>query len=298
MNVCGREIKVSGTLVRIARLDAEKYESLDEPETLLEALRKSRDRVDIFTFMQIMPDTKPKFAYPMEWDNLAVIPVSTFENWWNHQIRSFPRNRARQAEKKGVTLRETPFSEELVRGILEIYNETPVRQGRAFSHYGKDFKTVYSEEATYLDRSIFIGAFIGDQLIGFVKMVTDEGKNQANLMNILSMIKHRDKAPTNALIAHSVRACAERGIPNLVYQQFAYANKEHDTIATFKEVNGFQRVDLPRYYVPVSQFGRVALRLGLHHRFVDRIPASIATKLRQLRQAWHSRKLESASEGS
>ena len=293
MYVAGREIRVSGRLLRIARLDAEKYESLDDPETLLEGLRKCSERIDIFTFMQIMPDTRPTFAYPMEWDNLAVIPVSTYENWWNNQIRSFPRNRARQAEKKGVTLREVPFSEDLVRGILEIYNETAVRQGRAFSHFGKDFRTVYREEATYLDRSIFIGAFLDDRLIGFVKMVTDQRNNQANLMNILSMIKHRDKAPTNALIAHSVKVCAERGIPNLVYQQFAYANKANDTIATFKEVNGFQRVDLPRYYVPISLLGKLALRLGFHHRFVDRIPTSVATKLRQLRNAWHNRKLES-----
>jgi len=293
MYVAGREIRVSGRLLRIARLDAEKYESLDDPETLLEGLRKCSERIDIFTFMQIMPDTRPKFAYPVEWDNLAVIPVSTYENWWNNQIRSFPRNRARQAEKKGVTLREVPFSEDLVRGILEIYNETAVRQGRAFSHFGKDFRTVYREEATYLDRSIFIGAFLDDRLIGFVKMVTDQRNNQANLMNILSMIKHRDKAPTNALIAHSVKVCAERGIPNLVYQQFAYANKANDTIATFKEVNGFQRVDLPRYYVPISLLGKLALRLGFHHRFVDRIPSSVATKLRQLRNAWHNRKLES-----
>ena len=293
MYVAGREIRVSGRLLRIARLDAEKYESLDDPETLLEGLRKCSERIDIFTFMQIMPDTRPTFAYPMEWDNLAVIPVSTYENWWNNQIRSFPRNRARQAEKKGVTLREVPFSEDLVRGILEIYNETAVRQGRAFSHFGKDFRTVYREEATYLDRSIFIGAFLDDRLIGFVKMVTDQRNNQANLMNILSMVKHRDKAPTNALIAHSVKVCAERGIPNLVYQQFAYANKANDTIATFKEVNGFQRVDLPRYYVPISLLGKLALRLGFHHRFVDRIPSSVATKLRQLRNAWHNRKLES-----
>jgi len=293
MYVAGREIRVSGRLLRIARLDAEKYESLDDPETLLEGLRKCSERIDIFTFMQIMPDTRPTFAYPMEWDNLAVIPVSTYENWWNNQIRSFPRNRARQAEKKGVTLREVPFSEDLVRGILEIYNETAVRQGRAFSHFGKDFRTVYREEATYLDRSIFIGAFLDDRLIGFVKMVTDQRNNQANLMNILSMIKHRDKAPTNALIAHSVKVCAERGIPNLVYQQFAYANKANDTIATFKEVNGFQRIDLPRYYVPISLLGKLALRLGFHHRFVDRIPSSVATKLRQLRNAWHNRKLES-----
>jgi hypothetical protein len=293
MYVSGREIRVSGGLLRIARLDAEKYESLDDPETLLEGLRKCSERIDIFTFMQIMPDTRPKFPYSMEWDNLAVIPVSTYENWWNNQIRSFPRNRARQAEKKGVTLREVPFSEDLVRGILEIYNETAVRQGRAFSHFGKDFRTVYREEATYLDRSIFIGAFLDDRLIGFVKMVTDQRNNQANLMNILSMIKHRDKAPTNALIAHSVKVCAERGVPNLVYQQFAYANKANDTIATFKEVNGFQRVDLPRYYVPISLLGKLALRLGFHHRFVDRIPGSVAIKLRQLRNAWHNRKLES-----
>jgi len=293
MYVAGREIRVSGRLLRIARLDAEKYESLDDPETLLEGLRKCSERIDIFTFMQIMPDTRPTFGYPMEWDNLAVIPVSTYENWWNNQIRSFPRNRARQAEKKGVTLREVPFSEDLVRGILEIYNETAVRQGRAFSHFGKDFRTVYREEATYLDRSIFIGAFLDDRLIGFVKMVTDQRNNQANLMNILSMIKHRDKAPTNALIAHSVKVCAERGIPNLVYQQFAYANKANDTIATFKEVNGFQRIDLPRYYVPISLLGKLALRLGFHHRFVDPIPSSVATKLRQLRNAWHNRKLES-----
>src|SRR5262249_437437 len=138
-----------------------------------------------------------------------------------------------------------------------------------------------------------IGAFLDDRLIGFVKMVTDQRNNQANLMNILSMIKHRDKAPTNALIAHSVKVCAERGIPNLVYQQFAYANKANDTIAPFKEVNGFQRIDLPRYYVPISLLGKLALRLGFHHRFVDRIPSSVATKLRQLRNAWHNRKLES-----
>jgi hypothetical protein len=36
-------------------------------------------------------------------------------------------------------------------------------------------------------------------------------------MHILSMIRHREKAPTNALIAQAVRSCAERGIPYLWY---------------------------------------------------------------------------------
>src|SRR5437773_1138904 len=63
---------------------------------------------------------------------------------------------------------------------------------------------------SFLDRSIFIGAFLGETLIGFVKLVTDLNRTHANLMNVVSMVKHRDKAPTNALIAAAVRSCAER----------------------------------------------------------------------------------------
>jgi len=69
----------------------------------------------------------PKYAYPMEWDNLAVPPVSTFEQWWMHQIGFKARNKAKQAERKGIVLREVPFDDALVRGIWEICNECPVR---------------------------------------------------------------------------------------------------------------------------------------------------------------------------
>jgi len=208
------------------------------------------------------------------------------------------RNRARQAEKKGVTIREVPFDDALVQGMWEVYNESPVRQGKPNAHYGKDLQTVRQEEATFLERSFFIGAFLGEQLIGFVKLVTDENRTQANLMNIVSMVKHRDKAPTNALIAHSVRACAERGIRYLLYQNFTYGNKKPDSLTNFKEVNGFERVDLPRYYVPLTTIGWAALRLRLHHGLVDRLPEPVADKLRELRRAWYNRKLQSVTGAS
>jgi hypothetical protein len=297
INVRGRGLRVQGKLVRTARLVGEKYMFLDDPEPVVEGLRQCAVRVDLFTFMQRLPDTSQKYAYPMVWDNLAVLEVSTLDYWRKHQIRSFARNRAGQAEKRGVTIREVPFDEALVRGISEVYNESPVRQGRPNSHYGKSTETVYKEEATFLDQSIFIGAFLGESLIGFVKLVTDETRTQANLMNIVSMIKHRDKAPTNALIAHSVRACAERGIRYLVYQNFTYGNKKPDGLTNFKEVNGFQRVNVPRYYVPLTPIGRVALRLQLHRRFVDRLPAPVAEKLRELMSAWYNRKFKSVTEG-
>lgn len=298
MKICGRDIRIQGRLVRIARPELEKYEPLNDPETLLDDLRKSGVRIDLCTFLELAPERSPRYTYHMEWDNLAVLPVSTFEHWWNHQIRAYARNRARQAEKKGVVIREVPFDDALVQGIWEVYNESPVRQGRPNAHYGKDIPTVRKEEATFLDRSIFIGAFLDEKLIGFVKLVTDRERTRANTMNIVSMIKHRDKAPTNALVAQSVRSCAERGIRYLVYQNFTYGKRKPDSLAHFKEVTGFQRVDLPRYYVPLTPLGWIALRLHLHHRFVDRLPEPLAARLRDLRGAWYNRRLHSVTEAS
>jgi len=291
MKICGRDLKVQGRLLQIARLDGEKYRFLDDPEPLIDGLRGSGVRIDLFTFMQRLPDASPKFPYPMEWDNLAVLRVSTFEHWYTQQIRFAPRGRIRQAEKRGVTVREVPFDDALVRGIWEIYNECPARQGRPFPHYGMDLQTVQKVEATHLDRSIFAGAFLDDKLIGFIKLVHDETRTQANLMNILSMFQHRDKCPTNALIAQAVRSCADRAIPYLVYQQFAYRNKGLDGLSNFKEVNGFERIEVPRYYVPLTSLGAVAFRFGLHHGFVDLVPESLANKLRAFRKAWHDRGL-------
>lgn len=297
MRICGKEIKVSGRLVRIARLDGDKFEFPDDPEALLTELRRCGRRVDLFTFLQRLPDAAPKYNYPMELDNLAVVPVSTFDHWWNKQIRSYPRNRARQAEKRGVVLREVPFGEPLLQGICGIYNETPVRQGKRFAHYGMNLERARQYAGTFLDRSVFIGAFLGETMIGFGKLVIDESRTQACVIHILSMVEHKDKAPTNALIALAVRACADRGIPYLVYEHFTYGKKQGDSLSHFKEVNGFQRMEVPRYYVPLTGIGRAAFHFGLHRRLVDHIPESLASAIRSFRATFYSRKFKTVAEG-
>jgi hypothetical protein len=299
MEVCGCEVRVSGRLLRTARIDAEKFLFLEaDPAKAVEVMRGSKGRIDIFTFMQRLPETKQKFSYPMEWDNFAAIPVTTFDNWWNKQIGFKARNKAKQAEKKGVVIKEVPFDSSLTEGIWEIYNESPMRQGRPFRHYGKSRETVHREAATYLDRSIFIGAFFEEKLIGFIKMVIDETGSQAGLMNIVALVAQRDKAPANALVAYAVRICAERGIAFLTYSNFAYGKKQSDSLSDFKERNAFERIDVPRYWVPVTMLGRVAVRLGLHRRLSERIPESLATRLRELREAWYRRKFQTAAEAS
>ena len=290
--VGGRELLVEGRLCNVAHVDADDYKFLDDPEAAIEKLRSSKARIDLFTFLQKLPDTSPKYAYPIEWDNMAVLPVSTYENWWKNQIGFKARNKAKQAEKKGVVVREAPFDDALARGIWEIYNECPVRQERLFPHYGKSLEAVREMSATYPESSVFIGAYDSGKLIGFIKLVVDDTGTQAGMMHIISRLQCRDKAPTNALVAQAVRSCADRRIPHLVYSKFAYGKKAQSSLSDFKERNGFKRVDMPRYYVPLTRWGALAFSMSLHHRLTDRLPESFVARLRELRSAWYQRKFQ------
>jgi hypothetical protein len=298
MKVCGKDIQIQGTLLRIARLEADGYDFLEDEVAMLKELRRLDTRIDLFTFMENMAHTSARFNYPMEWDNLAALPVSTFDHWWKQTVNDKTRNMVRKAEKKGVQVREVEFDDTLLQGIWTIYNECPIRQGKPFAHYGKDIERVRREKSTFPERSIFLGAYLEDTLIGFAKLTTDESRTQAGLMQIVAMIQHRDKAPTNALMAQAVRSCAERGIPYLVYSRFSDRKKERDPLSDFKEHNGFQRIDLPRYYVPLTSLGAAAFRLGLHHGLADRLPRPVLDKVRELRNSWYNRKLQQISQGS
>ena len=135
-----------------------------------------------------------------------------------------------------------------------------------------------------------MGAYFEGQLIGFARLHCDVTRTQAGLSSILSLSLHRDKSPTNALVAEAVRYCAVGGIPYLVYSRYSDGNKERDSLMDFKDHNGFQRVNLPRYYVPLTRRGALAYRLGLHKRLVDHVPEPVLAKLRSIRKDWYSKK--------
>jgi hypothetical protein len=296
MNRYAGEIETQGRLCRIAHVDGDGYKFLDRPEPLLAELRRSKMRVDLFTFIQKLSEAPQKYPYPMEWDNMAVLPISTFDHWWTQQIGFKARNKAKQAEKRGIVVREVPFDDLLIRGVWEIYNECPIRQERLFPHYGKSLEAVREMSATFLESSIFIGAFDGEKLIGFIKLTADDGWTQAGIMHIVSLLASRDKSPTNALIVQAVRSCAARSISSLVYSKFAYGNKLRSSLSDFKERNGFRRVDIPRYYVPLNRWGSLAFAMGLHHRLAERVPEPVAEKLREWRGAWYHHKFQLKAE--
>jgi len=293
VNVSGTEVQVQGKWIRIARV-AEGYDSVNDPEAFVAALRQSGIRADLFTFIQHLSDPSPRFRYPMESWNFAALPVSTYDHWFKEQLKGKTRNMLRKAEKVGVTVREVPFDDALIAGIAEINNESPVRQGMRYWHYKDDLETVRRKNGTFLDRSVFIGVFFNEELIGYGKLVRDDTGNQAGLMQILSMIRHRDKAPNNMIIAQAVRSCAERGIPNLWYANFSYGKKQQDSLSDFKQNNGLLRIEVPRYYVPLTAFGRAVLQLRLHHGVKQLLPSKIVEYARKVRNSLYGRTVEVA----
>jgi hypothetical protein len=48
----------------------------------------------------------------------------------------------------------------------------------------------------------------------------------------------------------------------------------------------------------LTPIGRVAFRLGLHHRFVDHLPESVMARLRKFRTSWYTHKFQSSRDAS
>lgn len=285
------KIVIQGKLLRIANIKGESWigsENLPDPTLLISELKSGRRKADIFTFTQRMPDLTPRFPYYMEWDNLAVATISTYDHWWKKQIKDKTRNLVRKAEKKGVSVSIADFDENLIKGIVGIYNETPLRQGRPFGHYGKGFETVKRENGTYLDRSVFLCAYFEDEIIGFLKIVFSTYTGA--IMQILSKVSHSDKSPTNLLIAKAVELCAEREIPYIVYSKYSYGKIGSMSLLNFKRHNGFKRIDIPRYYVPLTLIGKVALKFKLHRGVIEIMPEKTVEKLRNIKFAWYSKR--------
>ena len=283
----GRKVTVTGQLVKVAGIFDEEFvegELVNDASTFILQLRDSGLRPDIFMFPQKIYETTPKHPYPFDLDNAAVACTTSFDDWWG-KLPQESRKNARRAAKRGVIVETAKFDDNLISGIKEIYDEAPVRQGKRFWHYGKNLETIKRENSSYLERSEFIGAYHGDELIGFMKFVYVD--RVANMMQILSKASHYDKRPMNALIAKAVEVCHKRGISYLVYSKFAYGNKDNSQLSEFKRRNGFVKINFPRYFIPLTTKGRIFLRFGLQRGVLGILPSNLIDVIWRVRAALH-----------
>jgi hypothetical protein len=275
VQVQGQTIIITGTLFRVARIFDEEfvpYEAMPVPDAIISSLPQGHVQADVFTFGQRPWEPTPEYPYFFEWDNAAVAPTASFEEWWN-SLPQEARKNVRRAAKRDVSVRIAKFDEVFVRGIKSIYDEVPVRQGRRFWHFGKKLETVEFENSSYLQRSEFLGAYYRDELVGFMKWVYVD--DAAVMMQILSKAAHYDKRVMNALIAKAVEVCSEKGMRYLVYSKFTFGKKLSSSIADFKRRNGFVQIDFPQYYVPLTLKGRLGLRLKLHRQPLELLPTPL-----------------------
>jgi hypothetical protein len=249
--------------------DIKEYEKNIVPTD--EFIEKLGERdIDIFTFLDrkwCCPIPNPQSPWIGAEDNVGLLEIKDYESWWSN-VGKKTRNMVRRAEKSGIKVTVVQLSEKFAEGMWKIYNETPIRQERAFLHYGEPLQIV-TRNMFAAQNSTFIGAFLQDELVGFIQII--HGEDIDIISQILSLQKHWDKAVNNALLAKAVEVCASNSTRWLMFRRIG----NHPSLDKSKESTGFVKFPITRYYVPVTWKGRIAIRLGLPKEFKDALPQSV-----------------------
>ena len=253
---------------KIGHLSKEYEKNIVLTDQLLNKL-KERD-LDIFTFIE--RSWCHNFSkIPKNWikteDNIALLHIETYEEWWK-KIGKKTRNMVRKAKKSGLFNKIVEPNEKFAEGIWKIYNETPIRQGRRFLHYRVTLKTV-TRRVSSSKNSVFVGSYLKDELVGFVQLII--GEEVAIISQILSQLKHWNKAVNNSLIATTIEICSNKDIKWLMYGRMG----NHPSLDKFKNNNGFMNYAIPRYCITLSKKGKIATKFGLHKEYKNFIPQSI-----------------------
>lgn len=234
--------------------------------------------VDLFSFINMTYTQKmPRnHLFHRDLENIAIMKINSYEKWWMDTLKKKERQSVKKAQKCGVDIRNVEVNTNFLKEVQKIYNETPYREGRRYSGYGLSLDHLRDKFTDYGNSDI-LGAYFGGQLIGLLWLTY--GDRAAMFRSFVSLIKHRDKCPNNALISGAVKSCCGRRISYLIYgNHYGFL----PSLDAFREHQGFRKVPLPRYYIPLSERGELAVRLGLHRKIEYSIPLVIERALLEL----------------
>jgi len=260
-----RRKKINFTIAR----DSREYATDIFPNiAYIESLKNSG--VDIFTFIKrnwLYSPINPKNTWKIAEDNIAILHIKNYDYWWNI-IGKKTRNMIRKAKKNAVVTYKVIPNIALAKEIWMIYNETPIRQNRAFPHYGIKLENVSKKVVSSADH-IFVGSYFENKLVGFAELII--GENIAIISQLLSLQKYWNKAINNSLIAELVKICIDRKVEWLMYGRIG----NHPSLDKFKHNNGFNKFSVTRYYIPINLKGKLAIKMGLHQNLKDLIPKKL-----------------------
>src|SRR5262249_19757446 len=149
--IADKEITVVGKFFRTARLRHEWCDFLDDVAASIQQMQGSPQIADLFTFAQDICESPARYPFYKESASLAVLRTTTYQQWWD-DMGFKARNKVRKGQKSGVQLRVVQLDDDFAKGVEGIYNETAVKQGRRFYHYGKRAPEIKEELSSFLDR--------------------------------------------------------------------------------------------------------------------------------------------------
>jgi hypothetical protein len=162
-----------------------------------------------------------------------------------------------------------------------------MRQGAKNAYYGLTPEETIRRYGEFEDRSDFLCAYSGEEMIGFLHLVYREGV--AAILNLVVKPSQLDKRPANALMAKAVEMCEGRGLSHVTYGNYNYGNKRDSSLKQFKIRNGFEEVFVPRYFVPLTFWGRACMSFNLHRGLIGILPNSVITFGIRARTVWYKR---------
>jgi Acetyltransferase (GNAT) family len=288
----GQTIIVKGSRIKVASLNAEDWQEkgVENPERCIARLKEERPsglRADIFTFAQKIPEIQPKYNYPMEWDSIAAVQTKNFKEWWE-KLPQETRKNVRRSQKRGVVVSVVELNDAIIQDLVELNNDAPLRQGKPYSHYGKTFERVKEDQSSFPDRSGFICAYLDQELVGYMKIVYRG--NVASILHFLPKTSHQDKRPANALMAKAIELCEDKGVSYLIFGKFNYGKKQDNPLREFKIRNGFEEILVPRYYVPLTLWGKFCMVTKLHRGLVGILPRGFINLGVEARTKWYTLK--------
>jgi poly-beta-1,6-N-acetyl-D-glucosamine synthase len=289
--VNGDTLITKGKRLRIAKVRGEEMreKEIENPEIYLAALRSNQGRTlraDIFTFSQKLPVTQPKYSYPMELESVAAISLSKFSEWWE-ELPQETRKNVRRSQKRGVSIAVRELDSDVVEGIRSVNDDTSTRQGAKNAYYKLSAEDTWERYGEFNDRCDFICAYAAQEMIGFLHLVYRG--NVAAILNLTVKPTQSDKRPANALVAKAVEICESRGISHISYGLYNYGNKRDSPLREFKIRNGFREILVPRYFVPVTIWGKLCIKANFHRGLIGILPPSLISFGLRARASWLAR---------
>jgi hypothetical protein len=150
LEIGGQTYSIERGLASVVGVEDEWYDDVRDPAATIGALKQMKSGgPDLFTFWQRMPDVEARYPYHLEWDDLAVRRFPpTIAGGLADQVTG-PQPDSQGGEGR-ARRQEAAYDDDFIRGMTTIFNESRVRQGRPFWHYGKDFETVKRQFSRFL----------------------------------------------------------------------------------------------------------------------------------------------------